>query len=181
MSNDQSNNPYTGKRTEGKLWHSMHFFIGKGGKKAHMALVFPPGKCYAQVAIQMQWSKQVYISQNNKEGANTCSISQQPAWLQLRGLLSLGIFLGNILKTQKPFGAIGLLCSLLSSTACNGVEEAIWKQVVNVIMGMLRCVKKEACINTGYMHICIKCITSTILYWNHNAVTVRIFANSLNI
>lgn len=78
-------------------------YIGKGGKKAHMALVFPPGKCYLQVAIQTQWSKQVYISQNNKEGANTCSISQQPAWLQLGGLLSLGIVLGNILKTQKTF------------------------------------------------------------------------------
>lgn len=43
-------------------------------------------------AIQMQWSKQVYISWNNIKPANTCSISQQPAWLWPTALPSLGIF-----------------------------------------------------------------------------------------
>lgn len=41
-------------------------------------------------AIQMQWSKQAYISQNNIEPAKTSSISQQPACSLLQ-LPQLGI------------------------------------------------------------------------------------------
>lgn len=55
----------------------------------------PNWRCYKQVSwedIQIQWSRRVCISQNNKEPANTCAVFQQPGWLQPKALASYGIF-----------------------------------------------------------------------------------------
>lgn len=70
------------------------FCYGKGRKRAY-GTVIPSWRmlCTGELeAIQMQWSKQAYISQNNIEPANSCSVSQQPAWLRPTALTPLGIF-----------------------------------------------------------------------------------------
>lgn len=71
------------------------FCYGKGRKNGTYGTVIPSWRmlCTGELeAIQMQWSKQAYISQNNIEPANSCSVSQQPAWLRPTAFTSLGIF-----------------------------------------------------------------------------------------
>lgn len=73
------------------------FLLGLEEKKhtymAQVETVIPTRRmlCAGELeAIQMQWSKQAYISQNNIEPTNTSSISQQPACPPLQ-LPQLGI------------------------------------------------------------------------------------------
>lgn len=69
-------------------------------------------------AIQMQWSKQAYISQNNIEAANSCRISQTAclaATHSTRISRESWVFPGNILNTQTPFRGLWILHLPLSS------------------------------------------------------------------
>lgn len=87
---------------------------------AHMALI-PSWRmlCAGELeAIQMQWSKQAYISQNNIEAANSCRISQTAclaATHSTRISRESWVFPGNILNTQTPFRGLWILHLPLSS------------------------------------------------------------------
>lgn len=119
------------------------FCYGKGRKKSTYGTVIPSWRmlCTGELeAIQMQWSKQAYISQNNIEPANSCSISQQPAWLRPTAFTSLGIFkffLG-IYWTHKYLSGDCTFLIIVKSSFLPALY-FIWWQLHNVTTSMLRC------------------------------------------